>query len=176
MGDGGGGMNEWHGLCELDATPLRLPRTRSDPPLTARPEGIDRDRAEQLARALAPMRDRLTLARADAAIPPPVRFLDLLGLRVPTAADVHGLWAAQDGPTTEAVLGADGSGPVSVDLARQGPHTMLGGATGAGKSILLQTLVTSLLLANPPDTASLVLRGFKSGSPFLPFKPPPPPL
>src|SRR4051795_9065010 len=64
----------------------------------------------------------------------------------------------------------DGSGPVSVDLAAQGPHTMLGGATGAGKSILLQTLVTSLLLANRPDELSLVLVDFKGGSAFLPFE------
>ena len=46
---------------------------------------------------------------------------------------------------------------------------MLGGATGAGKSILLQTLVTSLLLANRPDELNLVLVDFKGGSAFLPF-------
>jgi len=47
---------------------------------------------------------------------------------------------------------------------------MLGGATGAGKSILLQTLVTSLLLANRPDELDLVLVDFKGGSAFLPFE------
>ncbi|MGW4800477.1 FtsK/SpoIIIE domain-containing protein, partial [Nonomuraea sp. NPDC004297] len=73
-------------------------------------------------------------------------------------------------PTTRVCVGADGSGPVTVDLAADGPHTMLGGATGAGKSILLRTLVTSLLLANRPDELNLVLVDFKGGSAFLPFE------
>jgi S-DNA-T family DNA segregation ATPase FtsK/SpoIIIE len=67
-------------------------------------------------------------------------------------------------------LGADARGTVEVDLVEQGPHTMLAGATGAGKSILLQTLVTSLLLANRPDELNLVLVDFKGGSAFLPFE------
>lgn len=164
------GMNECHGVCELDTTSLRLTRTRDERPSTANPEGISRDTAERLARALAPMRDRLTLAATQNSIPYPVRFLDLLGFATPTAEDVLALWETQPGPTTEVVLGADASGPVTIDLARQGPHTMLGGATGAGKSILLQTLVTSLLLANGPDELNLVLVDFKGGSAFLPFQ------
>jgi S-DNA-T family DNA segregation ATPase FtsK/SpoIIIE len=99
-----------------------------------------------------------------------VRFLDLLGLGVPTGDGVLDLWGRRPGPTTEVVLGADASGPVTVDLARQGPHTMLAGATGAGKSILLQTLVTSLLLVNRPDELNLVLVDFKGGGAFLPFE------
>jgi DNA segregation ATPase FtsK/SpoIIIE, S-DNA-T family len=67
-------------------------------------------------------------------------------------------------------LGADARGVVHVDLAEQGPHTMLGGATGAGKSILLQTLVVSLLLHNRPDELNLVLVDFKGGAAFLPFQ------
>ncbi|MGH3548342.1 MAG: FtsK/SpoIIIE domain-containing protein [Pseudonocardiaceae bacterium] len=164
------GMNECHGLCELDTTALRLTRTRDEQPSTARPEGISRNIAERLARALAPVRDRLTLAAAQNAIPYPVRFLDLLGVATPTAEDVLALWETHPGPTTEVVLGADAAGPVTIDLARQGPHTMLGGATGAGKSILLQTLVTSLLLANRSDELNLVLVDFKGGSAFLPFQ------
>lgn len=164
------GMNECHGLCELDTASLRLTRTRDDHPSTARPEGISRDTAQRLARALAPIRDRLTLAAAQNAIPYPVRFLDLLNLAIPTADDVLTLWETQQGPTTGVRLGVDASGPVTVDLARQGPHTMLAGATGAGKSILLQTLVTSLLLANRPDELNLVLVDFKGGSAFLPFQ------
>ncbi|MGH3912714.1 MAG: FtsK/SpoIIIE domain-containing protein, partial [Pseudonocardiaceae bacterium] len=165
------GMNECHGLCELDyASSMRLTRTRDEHPSTVHPDGVSRATAERLARALAPMRDRLTLAAAQNAIPYPVRFLDLLDLTTPTPDDVLGLWNRQRGPSTKVVLGADASGPVTVDLARQGPHTMLGGATGAGKSILLQTRVTSLLMANQPDELNLVLVDFKGGSAFLPFQ------
>jgi S-DNA-T family DNA segregation ATPase FtsK/SpoIIIE len=126
--------------------------------------------AERLARALAPMRDRLMAAAGQNAIPFPVRLLDLLGIGMPSAENVLRLWARRDGPDTEVVLGADASGAMAVGLARQGPHTMLGGATGAGKSILLRTLVTSLLLANRPDELNLVLVDFKGGSAFLPFE------
>jgi S-DNA-T family DNA segregation ATPase FtsK/SpoIIIE len=133
-------------------------------------EGIAVADAELLARAVAPLRDRLTLGGSAASIPYPVRFLDLLGIAQPSAADVARLWSTSPGPTTRVVLGADADGPVAIDLAAQGPHTMLGGATGAGKSILLQTLVTSLLLANAPDELNLVLVDFKGGSAFLPFE------
>jgi S-DNA-T family DNA segregation ATPase FtsK/SpoIIIE len=163
-------MNECRALCRFADGGLELTAGPAEPPTTLRPEGLDVRTAERLARALAPMRDRLTLAGAQAAVPSAVRYLDLAGLPTPSAADVRARWSASPGPVTEVVLGADGSGPVSVDLARQGPHTMLGGATGAGKSILLQTLVTALLLANRPDELNLVLVDFKGGSAFLPFE------
>ena len=138
--------------------------------MTGVPDGMDPARAEQVARALAPMRDRMPAA-VETAIPYPVRLLDLLGIGVPSAQDILALWSGRrEGPVTRVVLGADASGPVTVDLAAQGPHTMLAGATGAGKSVLLQTLVTALLLANRPDELNLVLVDFKGGGAFLPFE------
>ena len=47
---------------------------------------------------------------------------------------------------------------------------MLGGRHRCREDILLQTLVTSLLLANRPDELNLVLVDFKGGSAFLPFE------
>jgi len=166
------GMNECRGLCEVESeTQVRVSRTRADMPMVARPEGIPVATALSLARAVAPMRDRLTLAAGEAAIPYPQRFLDLreFGGRTLQADDVLGLWATQRGPTTRIPLGADAAGTFFIDVAAQGPHTMLAGATGTGKSILLQTLVTSLLLCNRPDELNLVLIDFKGGSAFLPF-------
>jgi S-DNA-T family DNA segregation ATPase FtsK/SpoIIIE len=162
-------LNECRAVLDLTDQPVLIAE-RSAHPQPLRPEGMPAADAERLARALAPMRDRLTLASGQDAIPQQVRFLDLLGVSKPAGTDVLDLWSRQPGPTTEVVLGADAAGPVTVDLARQGPHTMLAGATGAGKSILLQTLVTSLLLANRPDELNLVLVDFKGGSAFLPFE------
>jgi S-DNA-T family DNA segregation ATPase FtsK/SpoIIIE len=165
------GMAECHGLCEVAANGIRLSRTRNEPPVTGAPDGIDLAQAEQIARALAPMRDRMSKADTQAAIPYPVRLLDLLGIGVPTAEDILALWSRKEkGPDMRALIGADAIGPVRVDLTLQGPHTMLGGATGAGKSILLQTLVTALLLGNRPDELNLVLVDFKGGGAFLPFE------
>lgn len=164
-------LNEMRAECAVDETgSVRLTRSRVEEPVTAHAEQISAEDAERVARALSPLRDRLTLAAAERAVPYPVRFLDLLGIARPTPDDVARAWARTPGPCTKVVLGADASGPVTVDLAGQGPHTMLGGATGAGKSILLQTLVTSLLLANRPDELNLVLVDFKGGSAFLPFR------
>jgi DNA segregation ATPase FtsK/SpoIIIE, S-DNA-T family len=164
------GMNECRGLCAVGPGGLRLTRTRGESSTDVWPDRLDQADAERLARALSPMRDRITFAQAQNAIPSRVRLLDLLGIETPTADDVLAQWDQNDGPRTRVVLGADANGPTYVDLARQGPHTMLGGATGAGKSILMQTLVTSLLLSNRPDELNLVLVDFKGGSAFLPFE------
>ncbi|MFJ2085546.1 FtsK/SpoIIIE domain-containing protein [Micromonospora chokoriensis] len=163
-------MNECRGLIETSGEAVRLTRSPDGPAMTLRADRLDAATAERLARALAPMRDRATLGATQNAIPGAVRLLDLLDIGAPTADDVLALWERGRGPRTRVVLGADATGPVHVDLAGQGPHTMLGGATGAGKSVLLQTLVTSLLLANRPDELNLVLVDFKGGSAFLPFE------
>ncbi|MET7750614.1 FtsK/SpoIIIE domain-containing protein [Micromonospora sp. NPDC005367] len=164
------GMNECRDVCEVDPRSMKLTRGQGDPPIKGRREGLDMPTAERLARALAPMRDRAALAGTQHAIPNRVRLLDLFGLRVPTGEDVLTLWGAGRGPRTRVRLGVDARGPVHVDLAEQGPHTILGGATGAGKSVLLQSLVTALLLGNRPDELNMVLVDFKGGSAFLPFE------
>jgi DNA segregation ATPase FtsK/SpoIIIE, S-DNA-T family len=163
-------MNECRGLCAVGPGGLRLTRTRGEGSIDVWPDRLEVAHAEWLARALSPMRDRITFAQAQNALPSRVRLLDLLGMDIPTPEDVLAQWDRGEGPRTRVVLGADADGPTYVDLARQGPHTMLGGATGAGKSILMQTLVTSLLLSNRPDELNLVLVDFKGGSAFLPFE------
>ena len=47
-----------------------------------------------------------------------------------------------------------------------GPHGLIVGATGSGKSELLRTLVTGLALRHPPELLSLVLVDFKGGATF----------
>jgi DNA segregation ATPase FtsK/SpoIIIE, S-DNA-T family len=164
-------MNECHGLCRLAGDgAVSLVRSRDDRATAARAEGASAGEADRVARALAPLRDRLTLAAGQAAVPLQVRLTDLIEQDVFRPGGVIARWHAHPGPQSRVPIGADGGGVVTVDLAQQGPHTMLGGATGAGKSVLLQTLVTSLLLANRPDELNLILVDFKGGSAFLPFE------
>ena len=68
--------------------------------------------------------------------------------------------------STSALLGVAAAGPYAVDLRRDGPHVLVGGTTGAGKSELLQTLIASLALGNRPDEMSFVLVDYKGGSAF----------
>ncbi|MFC6705624.1 FtsK/SpoIIIE domain-containing protein [Flexivirga alba] len=68
--------------------------------------------------------------------------------------------------STVAPLGLSGDGVLRIDLATDGPHGLIAGTTGAGKSELLQSLVTSLALANRPDEMVFVLVDYKGGAAF----------
>ena len=65
-----------------------------------------------------------------------------------------------------AVIGLDGDEAVDVDLVADGPHAVIGGTTGSGKSELLRTLVASMAALHPPDHVSFVLVDYKGGSTF----------
>ncbi|WP_329425888.1 FtsK/SpoIIIE domain-containing protein [Streptosporangium sp. NBC_01495] len=116
---------------------------------------------DRLARSLAPIRD---VSRDDAglALPDSARLLDLLELPSVSGAALTKRW----GRATEAVVGAGPEGPFSIDLRRDGPHALIAGTTGAGKSELLQTLICSLAVANRPDEMTFVLIDYKGGAAF----------
>jgi S-DNA-T family DNA segregation ATPase FtsK/SpoIIIE len=100
----------------------------------------------------------------DDALPSAVRFLDLAGLEPPTPERIRSFWAG-GGRSTRALLGSRPDGPFVVDLS-QGPHMLIAGTTGSGKSELLQTLVASLAVANRPDAMNFVLIDYKGGAAF----------
>ncbi len=117
--------------------------------------------AEAFARALAPLRD--AAGGTAGAVPGDVRLLDLVGPCAPE--DLRERWRTPVAGLP-AVLGADAHGPVGVDLVADGPHALLAGTTGSGKSVLLATLVTSLALAVPPEGLQFVLVDYKGGAAF----------
>ncbi len=65
-----------------------------------------------------------------------------------------------------APLGVAIDGVVDIDLVRDGPHGLVAGTTGSGKSELLRTLVVSLAACVPPDQLAFVLVDFKGGATF----------
>ncbi|WP_143588318.1 FtsK/SpoIIIE domain-containing protein [Tersicoccus sp. Bi-70] len=67
------------------------------------------------------------------------------------------------------VLGMGTDGPLMIDLATDGPHLLIAGTTGAGKSELLRTLVTSLVRDRTPAQLGLVLIDFKGGTALAPL-------
>nr|WP_308287157.1 FtsK/SpoIIIE domain-containing protein [Actinomadura parmotrematis] len=121
--------------------------------------------ADRVARALAPVRD---VSREDAAegIPGEARLLELLGMTDPTAEHVLRSWEATGGRATRVPIGVGADGTFTVDLAADGPHGLIAGTTGAGKSELLQTLIASLAVANRPDELTFVLIDYKGGAAF----------
>ena len=118
-----------------------------------------------IGRVLGPLRDPGGAENEDSVIPGSVRLLDVLSMSVPTAAAVTARWASS-GRTTSAIVGISLDGPFALDLRRDGPHGLVAGTTGAGKSELLQSLVASLAAGNRPDAMTFVLVDYKGGSAF----------
>jgi S-DNA-T family DNA segregation ATPase FtsK/SpoIIIE len=73
-------------------------------------------------------------------------------------------WRVSDPERPTARLGRSSSGPLLLDLVRDGPHLLVAGTTGSGKSELLRTLVLGLALHQPPEHLSLLLIDYKGGS------------
>ncbi|MEV4629393.1 FtsK/SpoIIIE domain-containing protein [Micromonospora sp. NPDC049523] len=143
---------------------LLVTRTLADPIPGVHPDLVARQWLRRMARALAPLRD--TGGTDDGgALPDASRLLDVLAMEPPEPDAVAARWAT-GGRTTEAVLGISLDGPFALDLKRDGPHALIAGTTGSGKSELLQTLVASLAVANRPDAMTFVLVDYKGGSAF----------
>ncbi|WP_134773781.1 FtsK/SpoIIIE domain-containing protein [Ornithinimicrobium flavum] len=80
-------------------------------------------------------------------------------------ADVDDVLAGWTRPGLDVVLGVDpGGAPVRIDLVRDGPHALVAGTTGSGKSELLRTLVAGLALRCSPADLALLLVDYKGGS------------
>lgn len=69
-----------------------------------------------------------------------------------------------EGMSPRAVLGRRGTDSVALDLVADGPHFLVAGTTGAGKSELLRTFVASLAATVPPARLNFLLIDFKGGS------------
>jgi S-DNA-T family DNA segregation ATPase FtsK/SpoIIIE len=149
-------------------TRVRVSRPGREPEEDVLADGLPGRAAGELARALAPVRVLGARFGDDEGLPGTVRFLDLTGLGTdPGPDDIARRWAAlPGGRSTKVVLGVGPTGPVEVDLRRDGPHALIAGTSGAGKSELLQTLVAGLALGNPPDALNVVLVDYKGGSAF----------
>ncbi|MCC3294819.1 FHA domain-containing protein [Arthrobacter sp. zg-Y411] len=72
--------------------------------------------------------------------------------------------AARDVQDGGAVVGLSATGPVTLDLDRDGPHFLVAGTTGAGKSEFLRAFITGLASIHPPTAFTVLLIDFKGGS------------
>jgi S-DNA-T family DNA segregation ATPase FtsK/SpoIIIE len=137
------------------------------------PDRLTVDQVESLARQLAPLR----ISGMDTTVDPLITELglpDLLGIGDVTALDVAAQW--QPRPQRDRLripIGVTETGaPVELDIKESaqggvGPHGLLVGATGSGKSELLRTLVIGLAVTHSSETLNFVLVDFKGGATFL---------
>ncbi|MGH3914363.1 MAG: FtsK/SpoIIIE domain-containing protein, partial [Pseudonocardiaceae bacterium] len=130
--------------------------------------GLAAELATTLATALAPIRVLGARLGDDGDLPDAVRFLDLAELGPdPKPDDIRTAWQARPGGRCTTVrIGVGPNGPVEIDLRRDGPHGLIAGTSGAGKSELLQSLVAGLALGNSPDALNVMLVDYKGGSAF----------
>jgi S-DNA-T family DNA segregation ATPase FtsK/SpoIIIE len=146
-------------------------------------EPLEHDECEPLARRLAALSPApaLTWGAGGAAVSEDARIRDQLPahltLREVTATpDLVGdadavLRQWRQGDTGLATpIGSDGrDGIVNIDLRSDGPHALIAGTTGSGKSELLRTFLVSAALHHPPDRLQLLLVDYKGGAAFGPL-------
>jgi type VII secretion protein EccCb len=122
--------------------------------------GLSQETALEAARSLAKLSDP-DAGGGSASLPSRIGLLEVLDLHGSRSAEVTTRWAAAKRLT--AVAGIGENGPLRVDLETDGPHLVVIGARGSGKSEHLTSIVMSLCLAHSPDQLNLVLWGESFG-------------
>ncbi|MGB0113741.1 MAG: FtsK/SpoIIIE domain-containing protein [Ilumatobacteraceae bacterium] len=122
--------------------------------------------ALRVARRLAPLDDPDVPMASESTLPESVPVLGLLGLLDPVPDDLVARWSRRVGHRAVVTVGMSDRGPLELDLVGDGPHALIAGTTGAGKSELLRSLVVGLAAELPPDDINFVLVDFKGGSAF----------
>ncbi|MBN9192432.1 FtsK/SpoIIIE domain-containing protein [Microbacterium sp.] len=147
-----------------------------------RVELLDEGSATAWARVLAPTVDAGTPIEDESDLPRSVSYIDLSGddLGAEPAAVID-RWRENDSITPRdgrvpqrrakegslrALVGYAGAGPLHLDLRAQGPHALVGGTTGAGKSEFLQSWVLGMAAAHSPDRVTFLFVDYKGGSAF----------
>ncbi|HET7414322.1 MAG TPA: FtsK/SpoIIIE domain-containing protein [Arthrobacter sp.] len=88
-----------------------------------------------------------------------------------TGPRIRERWSLSEGNSgLEALIGVGRTGDMSLDLQRDGPHLLLAGTTGSGKSELLRTLILSLCMSRSPSLVNFLLVDFKGGSGLGPLR------
>ncbi|MGW2228081.1 FtsK/SpoIIIE domain-containing protein [Streptomyces formicae] len=143
---------------------LRVEMTGAERLKDVRPDFVTPAWCLRLARSVSPLRD-ISGETEDSALPGSSRLLDVLQLEPPTPGAITARWQA-GGQSTMAVIGESYDGPFGLDMRKDGPHGLIAGTTGSGKSELLQTIVAALAVANTPENMTFVLVDYKGGSAF----------
>jgi len=159
-------------VLRLDADGSLHSTTMDDRMTVGRADQMAIADAEGLARRLAPLRLG-GAAKEQAPLAVDHDLMELLGILDIANADTSLLWAPR--PPRDVLRVPIGSSPngdaIELDLKESaqdgmGPHGLLVGATGSGKSELLRTLVLGLAATHSSDALNFVLVDFKGGATF----------
>jgi DNA segregation ATPase FtsK/SpoIIIE, S-DNA-T family len=160
-------------LC-LDVTPEALTADRGErrTPL-GRPDLFTPEQAVGLARQLSPYRLSQQVIGTEEATARIMELPELLGLADAGAVDTTRTWTPRaERDRLRIPLGVTPEGTVvELDFKEaaqegMGPHGLIIGATGSGKSELLRTIVSSLAITHSSEDLNFVLVDFKGGATF----------
>ncbi|QMU80331.1 type VII secretion protein EccCa [Streptacidiphilus sp. PB12-B1b] len=173
--DATGAMTGGPRVLRLTVRAGRVEFPSGEETVSAEADGLTGVAALAVARALAPMRTSGSVDLADRALESDLDLCTLLGVRDPRGFDVAGRWRGRvaQAARLRVPLGVTEDGEVvELDLKESaqggmGPHGLLIGATGSGKSELLRTLVMGLAVTHSSEVLNLVLVDFKGGATFL---------
>jgi S-DNA-T family DNA segregation ATPase FtsK/SpoIIIE len=146
----------WHTDPEVPTQRVELGRVH--------PDVVDR-----VARSLAPVRDA-SVTTATTAIPRTVPLFSVLGTSNPDPAWITTKWLTERPYGLVHPIGLGPDGVFSLDLVADGPHALIGGTSGAGKSELLQSMVASLITNYPPTHLNLLFVDYKGGAASTVFR------
>ena len=139
-------------------------------PVPVRIAGLGERAAYACAAALQPVTDPEDPLGAATGVPRELSLGDLLaqgGDNTTSPAGIVATWlAAGADPSPRTAIGMAADGVVDIDLVRDGPHALIAGTTGAGKSELLRSLVAGIAAAASPAHTSFLLVDYKGGSTF----------
>jgi len=127
------------------------------------PERVSPKVAAEFARSLAPMADA-TAANAVTSIPRIVPLFASLGVTSMTPEWIGQQWMTDRGYSLVAPIGMTDAGPLELNLVEHGPHGLIGGTSGAGKSELVQSLVVNLAAYNSPEKINFLFVDYKGGA------------
>ncbi|GAA1689572.1 type VII secretion protein EccC [Kribbella yunnanensis] len=159
-------------VLHVDADGRLVSETIDGPARLGSADSLSLQAAEGLARQLAPL--RLTVgAQSEHPLSADLGLGELLELGDPYDFDPAATWVqrpSRDRLRVRFGLRADGL-PIELDLKESaqegmGPHGLLIGATGSGKSELLRTLVLALAITHPPRSLNFALIDYKGGATF----------
>lgn len=127
---------------------------------------------EIFSRTMAPIR---TEVNTDGnLLPQSITFLEGFKKKSPNEFDIKEMWREAKPESTMAVpIGTSSNGTAfffDIHETKHGPHGLVAGTTGSGKSEMVQSWILSMALHFPPSSVSFILIDFKGTGLILPFK------